>query len=258
MRAANSILGLLLATLIGCAPLPPRVGASSDMAIEWQPSPNFDERRPNWIIIHHTSNDNVDDALRTLTDPARAVSAHYLIARDGKIIQLVDERRRAWHAGASYWGGGSDINSASIGIELDNNGAEPFPETQIAALLTLLRDLSARYEIPATNYLGHADVAPRRKTDPSRYFPWQRLAEHGYGLWCRETVPELPLAFDTRLALAALGYDVADMEAAILAFKLHFVQEDSAPVLTQQDQRLLNCLIREKLTTASRATASDR
>ena len=255
VTSAAAMVAMVVGLVAGCAQVSPQ----SDMAIEWRTSPNFDERRPNWVILHHTSNDNVDDALRTLTDPARAVSAHYLIARDGKIIQLVDEHRRAWHAGASYWGGSTDINSASIGIELDNNGAEPFPETQIAALLTLLRDVSARYQVPAANYLGHADVAPRRKTDPSRYFPWQRLAEHGYGLWCREPALVLPPAFDPRLALAALGYDVSDTEAAILAFKLHFVQEDSAPVLSQQDQRLLNCLVREKVTTnPSRAAASGR
>ncbi len=217
------------------------------MAVEWQPSPNFDERWPNWVILHHTSDDSVDEALRTLTDPARAVSAHYLIARDGKIIQLVDERHRAWHAGVSQWGGNTDINSASIGIELDNNGAEPFPEAEIAALLTLLHDLSVRYQIPPANYLGHADIAPRRKTDPSRYFPWQRLAEEGYGLWCKNPAFDVPPGFEAKLALAALGYDTRNLDAAILAFKLHFLPDDIQTIVSERDLRLLNCLLQQKL-----------
>jgi N-acetylmuramoyl-L-alanine amidase len=105
------------------------------------------------------------------------VSAHYVIARDGTVYQLVDERARAWHAGDSLWGGMTDLNSASLGIELDNNGAEPFPDVQISALLALLTDLQQRYRIPARNFLGHADIAPKRKGDPSPYFPWQLLAQ---------------------------------------------------------------------------------
>ena len=103
------------------------------------PSPNHNARRPNFVILHDTSNSTVDRALRTLTDPAREVSAHYLIGRDGTLYQLVDESRRAWHAGASYWGGDTDLNSASIGIELDNTGAEPYSEAQILSLLDLLK-----------------------------------------------------------------------------------------------------------------------
>jgi hypothetical protein len=102
--------------------------------VESRPSPNYDQRRPNFVILHHTTDNSAEEALRTLTDRARAVSSHYLIGRDGKIFQLVDDRERAWHAGESYWGGQRDINSASIGIELDNNGREPFAEPMIASL----------------------------------------------------------------------------------------------------------------------------
>src|SRR5215831_7488647 len=105
--------------LVACASAPERVGVPS---AEWLPSPNFDDRRPVFVVIHHTSNDTVAQALSVLRDPAREVSAHYLVGRDGHVYQLVDERKRAWHAGVSRWGGDPDLNSSSIGIELDNDG----------------------------------------------------------------------------------------------------------------------------------------
>lgn len=231
---------VLLLSLAACAPVPQRAGIPT----QWQPSPNFDERRPNFVVIHHTGDDTVGQALRTLTDPIRGVSAHYLIARDGTITQLVDERARAWHAGESQWGPATDINSASLGIELDNNGNEPFPEAQISALLRLLGDIQQRYRIPAANFLGHADVAPRRKADPSRYFPWRTLAALGFGLWCDPPFPQPPASFDTTAALQALGYDIADVEAASRAFKLHFTGEESSG-LTEDDRALLHCLLQK-------------
>lgn len=221
--------------LVGCAPLPQRAGIPT----RWQPSPNFDERRPSFVIIHHTGDDTVEQALRTLTDPQRKVSAHYLIGRDGTIYQLVDERARAWHAGQSLWGGASDLNSASLGIELDNNGQEPFPERQIASLLALLGDIKERHHIPKENFLGHADIAPTRKVDPSHYFPWKTLADYGFGLWC-DSPPEASLtSMDAVAAIRRLGYDVSDSVAAIRAFKQHFDQQESSQVLTRRDQGLL-------------------
>ena len=198
------------------------------------------------MIIHHTGDDTVGEALGTLTDPRQAVSAHYLIGRDGAAHQLVDERARAWHAGESKWGANTDINSSSLGIELDNNGREPFPGAQISALLALLTDIQTRYSIPKANVLGHADVAPRRKTDPSRYFPWKTLAEHGLGLWCDPPYAERPVPFDDAVELQALGYDVSDVEAAIGAFKLHFLADESSRVMSDHDRALLHCLIQEK------------
>lgn len=214
--------------------------------MRWQASPNFDERRPNFVIIHHTSDDTVEQALGTLTDPNRAVSAHYLIARDGTVYQLVAEQARAWHAGESKWGSDTDINSSSLGIELDNNGQEPFPDIQISALLGLLTDIEQRFLIPKANFLGHADVAPKRKTDPSRYFPWKRLADQGFGLWCDPPYPEFPTAFDPITELQALGYDTSDADAAIRAFKLHFVRDEVSGVLTDRDRALLHCLLTER------------
>ncbi len=242
MKANRASILLLASLLAACAPIVQRAGIPT----QWRASPNFDERRPNFVIIHHTTNDNADQSLRTLTDPARSVSAHYLVARNGTIYQLVDERARAWHAGASKWGSETDVNSSSLGIELDNNGHEPFPEAQISALLALLGDIQNRYRIPSTNFLGHADVAPRRKVDPSGYFPWKTLADRGFGLWCDPPFPESPLPPDDRVQLQALGYDVSDLDAAVHAFKLHFVQDGDLRVLTDGDRALLRCLLEQK------------
>ncbi|MBI4293519.1 MAG: N-acetylmuramoyl-L-alanine amidase [Betaproteobacteria bacterium] len=232
-----SLLALLM-VLAACAPVPQRAGIPT----LWQGSPNFNDRKPNFVIIHHTGSDTADHALRTLVDPLREVSAHYLIARDGTIFQLVDERARAWHVGESKWGSNADINSSSLGIELDNNGDEPFPDPQISALLRLLTDIGERYHIPRENVLGHADVAPRRKTDPSRYFPWQRLAEHGFGLWCDPPFADPPASFDAAMTLRALGYDVSDLDAATRAFTLHFLPDESSTELTDRGRALLHCL----------------
>jgi N-acetylmuramoyl-L-alanine amidase len=234
---------LLLAALAACAPLPPGQGRGA----LWQPSPNFDLRRPNFVILHQTTNDNTATALATLTDPQRKVSAHYLVGRDGAVMQLVDENSRAWHAGESWWGGLTDLNSASIGIELDNTGDEPFAEAQIVALLALLDELRTRYPIPAANYLAHGDVAPARKVDPSRLFPWQRLAAQGFGLWCDAPPPAAPAGFDALLGLPARGYYIAAPAAARAAFRRHFMGSDADAELAPAEQALLSCLLQKKV-----------
>lgn len=229
--------------LAACAPLPSGQGGEA----RWQPSPNFDQRRPNFVILHQTSNATVEKALSTLTDPERRVSAHYLIGRDGSVIQLVDESARAWHAGESWWGGSTDLNSASIGIELDNTGDEPFAEIQIDALLGVLDDLRTRYRIPWTNYLAHGDVAPGRKVDPSLWFPWRRLALQGFGLWCETPPSSAPPGFDTLTGLQALGYDIVSPEAARAAFRRHFTASDGNGELAPAEQALLYCLLQSKM-----------
>lgn len=230
----------LCIVLAACAPVRQRAG----IPVQWAESPNFDDRKPQFIIIHHTGDDNVAQALGTLIDRGRAVSAHYLIARDGTVWQLVDERDRAWHAGASRWGAVTDMNSVSLGIELDNNGHEPFPDTQIAALIALLTDIQERLHIHGTNVLGHADIAPRRKVDPSVYFPWKTLAAHGFGPWCDSPLSSAPASFDVALGLQTLGYDVADVEAAIRAFKRHFLADETSPIIGEQGRAVLQCLLR--------------
>ena len=227
----------LLLALAACAPVPQRAGIPT----EWQASPNFNDRKPNFVILHHTSDDTAEQALRTLADPLRSVSAHYLVARDGEIIQLVDERARAWHAGESKWGADTDLNSASLGIELDNNGSEPFPDAQIASLLRLLADIKERHHIPTANFLGHADVAPRRKTDPSGYFPWKTLADRGFGLWCEPPFAPSP-AFDEGMALRALGYDTGNLPLAVHAFNRHFLPDEAGTALSERGRGMLYCL----------------
>jgi N-acetylmuramoyl-L-alanine amidase len=234
---------LLVFALWACARITPRTHLPHTSL----PSPNFDQRRPNFVIIHHTSKHGAEEALATLTDPLRRVSAHYLIARDGAIYALVDELARAWHAGESYWGGSRDLNSASIGIELDNNGEEPFAGPQIEALLRLLADIQGRYKIPTANFLGHGDVAPTRKIDPSQRFPWRRLAEHGFGLWCEPPYPPVRGDADEATLLAALGYDTRSLPAARAAFKRHFAPDSPSAEMTMEERALLQCLIDRKI-----------
>nr|WP_051002383.1 N-acetylmuramoyl-L-alanine amidase [Magnetospirillum molischianum] len=179
------------------------------------------------LVLHYTGMPNGPTALDRLCDPAAKVSAHYVIEEDGRVFALVEESRRAWHAGAGSWRGETDINSRSIGIELVNPGHEfgyrPFPQPQIDALIDLARGILARHPIPPRNVVAHADIAPTRKEDPGELFPWQSLAEpHGIGLWpCGEPVdpPPLPVIL---AGLAHFGYDVTDPTAALIAFQRHF------------------------------------
>ena len=237
------------ALLAACAPLSPRPTDTTLPAVRWQPSPNFDQRRPNLVIIHHTSNATSAQALRTLTSPERKVSAHYLIGRDGTRYQLVADNERAWHAGAGSWHGLTDINSISIGIELDNNGIDPFPVAQIDSLLVLIEDLCNRHRIAPGQIIGHADLAPSRKVDPSRQFPWKRLAEAGFGLWPGDLDSEVPSGFDPWLALRLIGYSLDDRPATVRAFHLHFRGTENTE-LDDEDLRILHALTATILDTA--------
>lgn len=245
MKARLILFGVALSLLAACT-TPPAI-QHTNLPVSVRVSPNFDERRANYVILHYTSSDEAGRALRTLTDPASKVSAHYLISRDGTIYSLVDERARAWHAGVSSWGGNQDINSASIGIELDNNGREAFAPPLMESLYALLADLKERFSIPTPNFIGHSDVAPRRKVDPGAQFPWRDLAARGYGVWC-EPPYRVPPAADGATLLAAVGYDISDESAAINAFKLHFVPDADPHELTDSDRALLACLIDKKRT----------
>jgi len=149
----------------------------------WHPSPNFGPRRdaltPTLIVVHYTAMANAPAALERLCDPQTEVSAHYLIGGDGTLWQMVEESQRAWHAGAGEWQGQSDINSRSIGVELDNRGDHPFGEPQMRALEDLLPGIMARWGITAAGVIGHSDMAPGRKFDPGPRFDWARLARQG-------------------------------------------------------------------------------
>ena len=208
-------------------------------------SPNWDERALpiTMVVLHYTGMETAEAALERLCDPEAQVSAHYCIEEDGTVHRLVREDRRAWHAGASYWGGTTDINSASIGIELDNSGDEPFATAQIDALLDLLAGLVERHQIPSSNIIGHGDIAPGRKVDPSHHFPWQRLAERGFGRWCEPAADQPLPALDGPLALRALGYEVSNLPAAIAAFRRHFLGDDGIE-LGEDGLRRLDCLLK--------------
>ncbi|MGH6956613.1 MAG: N-acetylmuramoyl-L-alanine amidase, partial [Caulobacteraceae bacterium] len=188
------------------------------------PSPNFDARTapPDMLVLHYTGMESGEAALARLRDPSAKVSAHYLVEEDGRVFALVDEARRAWHAGVSFWKGAADINARSVGIEMVNPGHEfgyrPFPEPQIGAVVALLADIRSRWTIADALILGHSDVAPARKEDPGELFPWKRLFEARHGLWAEPPpAPGAALAegadgaavFALQAGLARLGYDSA-------------------------------------------------
>ena len=212
---------------------------SAMMADQWVGTTNFGMRKPNFIIIHHTAQTACDSTLKTFTLPRTQVSAHYVICKDGTIHHMLNDYLRAWHAGVGKWGNITDVNSISIGIELDNNGFEPFGEAQINSLLLLLKQLKKNYGIPAANFIGHADIAPKRKVDPNKYFPWQQLAQNGFGNWYDTTNLKVPVDFNAIQSLRIIGYDIKDTTAAIRAFKLHFVQSDSLRMLTERDRKII-------------------
>jgi N-acetylmuramoyl-L-alanine amidase len=206
----------------------------------WVGTTNFGMRKPNFVIIHHTAQNSCDQTLQTFTLPRTEVSAHYVICKDGTVHHMLNDYLRAWHAGAGSWGNDKDINSSSIGIELDNNGFDSFPPAQINSLLTLLATLKTSYNIPAPNFIGHADIAPTRKNDPNVKFPWQLLAGSGYGLWYNDTSKVLvPQNFNNLEALRIIGYSVKDSSAAIQAFKRHFEMQDSSRIFTDDDKKIL-------------------
>ena len=193
----------------------------------WIGTVNFNMRKPNYVIIHHTAQGSCDTTFRTFTLARTQVSAHYVVCSDGSVHQMLSDYLRAWHAGASKWGNVTDMNSCSIGIELDNDGLSPFQPQQINSLLVLLDTLRLRYNIPAANFIGHGDIAPTRKVDPSAYFPWQQLSEKGFGLWYDTTATVVPENFNALQALRIVGYDIKDSTNTIKAFKRHFIPADS-------------------------------
>ena len=192
------------------------------------PSPNFNERSlpVSMVVLHYTEMKPVETALEKMCDPEAGVSAHYLITEEGEVIRLVPEDKRAWHAGVSYWRGHKDVNSASIGIELDHPGHEggyrEFSDPQFEALVPLLARIVEEHDIPRANVVGHSDVAPARKIDPGELFPWDRLAEYGLCLAKPEKL-ELGDPFDNDgsfyLALERFGYDITDGHKAVEAFQ---------------------------------------
>lgn len=214
----------------------PSLGTSRD----WVGTTNFGVRRPDFVVIHHTAQSSCPQTLQTFTTPRTQVSAHYVICRDGTIYHMLNDYLRAWHAGISAWGNNRDINSCSIGIELDNDGEELFPEEQIVSLMGLLDTLKKKYSIADNNFVGHGDIAPGRKVDPNVNFPWERLSEQGFGLWYGDTTNlVLPDNFNPLTALRIIGYTIADSSATMASFKRHFLHRDDEVPLSEGDLKIM-------------------
>ncbi|MBB4632900.1 N-acetylmuramoyl-L-alanine amidase [Sphingosinicella soli] len=210
------------------------------------PSPNHDVRAlpVSIVVLHYTGMESATAALQRLTDAEAKVSSHYLIAEDGNVLRLVAEDRRAWHAGKSFWRGITDVNSASVGIEIVNPGHEfgyrAFPEAQMDALVPLLADIVKRHGVRPGNVIGHSDIAPARKADPGELFDWPRLA--GLGL-----AAGAPAATDdphwtdagTFLALERYGYDVSNGRAAVVAFQRRFRPSNIDGVIDGETRAIL-------------------
>jgi N-acetylmuramoyl-L-alanine amidase len=200
------------------------------MDVTFRPSPNFDERAlpVSMIVLHYTGMPDAESAIDRLTSPDARVSAHYVVTETGEVLQLVDEEKRAWHAGRSYWRGTTDVNSASIGIEIVNPGHEfgyrPFPDEQIASVIPLVADIKDRPGIGRGHLVGHSDVAPGRKEDPGELFPWAALAKRRLALPSptRDLMDPYWTDAGFLLALERFGYDVTDNQKAVIAFQRRF------------------------------------
>ena len=197
------------------------------------PSPNFDARSlpVTMLVLHYTGMPDAASAIAWLANPESKVSAHYVVTEDGQVIRMVDESQRAWHAGKAYWRGITDVNSASIGIEIVNPGHEwgyrPFPDTQLGALIPLIHQIKERHGITRGNIVGHSDVAPARKQDPGELFPWGKLARLRLAL-PRPTKNLMDPHWSDggfMLALERFGYDIAEPQAAVVAFQRRFRPE---------------------------------
>ena len=253
------------------------------------PSPNHGARPEgaaiSYIMLHDTGMQDPDSALKRLCDPnakPTSVSCHYFIHRDGHIFQLVEDIRRAWHAGtgsptiagSGCWQGCYDLNSYSIGIEIDNAGyangenapLTPYPEVQIASVIDLCQHLQQKYAIPPKNVIGHADYAPARKQDPAEHFPWENLAAHGIGLWptgweafleafsnINPASTETPAnILSTQHALTKIGYGLdpespsnhwTDAAKAVLtAFQRHYAPHNLSHPPTPETLAKIQCL----------------
>ncbi len=224
---------------------PLKDSAGLPYASDWVGTTNFSQRKPGAVVIHHTAQNSCGQTLRTFTLQRTQVSAHYVICEDGTVHHMLNDLLRAHHAGAGQWGGFTDINSNSIGIEIDNDGYEPFTELQIQSLLSLLSRLKKTYNIPTANFIGHADIAPGRKVDPNRNFPWQRLAGEGFGYWYDTTNIQVPPSFEPELALRIIGYNVKNFNNAIQSYKIHFNSSDTTKLITESDRKILYSLLQK-------------
>lgn len=236
-------------------------GGPDELIHRTQLSPNCNDRAlpVTMAVLHYTEMKPVETALERLTTVEGGVSAHYLITEEGEVIQLVPEEKRAWHAGKSFWRGIKDVNSASVGIELDHpghaNGYREFTKAQIDALIPLLARIVKHYDIPRANVVAHSDVAPARKIDPGELFPWDRLADYGLCLPKPDGL-ELGDPFQNdgafMLALERYGYDITDGAKAVEAFQRRWRPELIDGQVDQQIGAILFQLLLDRDRGASR------
>mgnify|MGYP001342765759 FL=1 len=213
-------------------------------------SPNHDSREGqviDMLVLHYTGMQTLEAAIARLTDPEAKVSAHYLVTESGDLVCMVDEGERAWHAGVSSWRGATNINSRSIGVEIENpgheNGYRHFSDIQMDTVIRLCSDIISRHSIPARNVVGHSDVAPARKTDPGELFDWPRLAGDGIGIWPDNMSVIVPgQDFDAVSELARVGYNVSDIGAALTAFQRHFCPSNITSVADKRTCQQLACV----------------
>jgi len=212
----------------------------------WYAAIDFNIRKPNFVVLHHTAQPNAEQTLFTFSlKRSNESSAHYVVGRDGTVYQMLNDYVRSYHAGAGKWGNITDMNSSSLGIEIDNTGNEPYSNVQIEALIKLLGVLKNKYNIPTSNFIAHSDVAPGRKQDPSKYFPWKMLADKGFGYWYDAyNLATPPADFNAIMALRIIGYDISNPADAIGSFKLHYIQNDSSKSLTEYDKKVLYSIFR--------------
>ena len=203
------------------------------MRITERPSPNRGPRRggvqrPDLIVLHYTAMaGGPEPAIRHLCTPEAQVSCHYVIGEAGEVSRIVPDHLRAWHAGAGHWAGSDDVNSRSLGIELSNDGASPFPAPQMDALEILLAELLTRHSIPAEGVIAHSDCAPGRKIDPGPRFDWRRLALGGLSVW---PAPATSDPADLHDHLRAFGYPPGiDDALRLAAFRLRFRPAATGP-----------------------------
>lgn len=228
-------------------------------------SPNFDERsdgRVKYLIMHYTGMETGKKALDRLCDEDAKVSAHYLIEENGEIYSLVDEDKRAWHAGISKWENDEGLNDLSIGIEIVNSGHpypgyesiyKPFPEVQMVSLIDLSKLIVERHNIKPCYVIGHSDIAWRRKIDPGELFDWQRLAQEGLGIWPDEDInvelDEINVN-DFLEKLKFYGYDTDDCVGnpidIISAFQRHFRPQNFDGILDHETVIILERLLLQK------------
>ncbi len=225
------------------------------MQIRQLPSPNCNDRKlpVSMLVLHYTGMRSAEEAITRLLDEKAQVSAHYVVCEDGKIIQLVAEEDRAWHAGRSRWRGIADVNSASIGIEIVNPGHEfgyrPFASAQMDALLPLVADIVKRWDIPRANVVGHSDVAPARKEDPGELFDWPRLERLRLAMGLDRAATLLDPGWNDGaflLALERYGYDVDAPQKAVVAFQRRFRPGNLDGVIDGQCRAILLGLLLER------------